>query len=87
MKSSDTFCKMLKDNGYSAEAIEELLQERLHTSGELPDRVVHFRETADGGIKIDVDDNSYEGVGDIAEADVRVFVQATIREWEQRQGR
>ena len=24
MKSSDTFCKMLKDNGYSAEAIEEL---------------------------------------------------------------
>lgn len=68
-----------------AEQIEELLQERLQASGELSGRTVHIREAVGGGIIITVDGTAYEGVGDIAEQDVRAFVQATIRQWEKRQ--
>jgi hypothetical protein len=36
-------------------------------------------------VRIQVDDKFYDAVGDVADAEVRAFLSATIQEWQDRQ--
>lgn len=68
-----------------AAQIEELLQVRLLQDQEYKGRSIHIRPSTDGGVVIMVDGTYYDGVGDVAEEDVREFILEVIREWEARQ--
>ncbi len=68
-----------------AEEIEELLQFRLTMTPDMAHHSIHIRPGVGGGIRIEVDGQHYDGVGDVPDADVREFIQATTREWEARQ--
>ena len=68
-----------------ANAIEEFLQYKLLTSSQFPRRNIHVRAAPYGGLRIDVDDKSYEAVGDVEDSEVRAFLQTTIEEWQDRQ--
>jgi hypothetical protein len=66
------------------EQIEEILQAKLQDS-EFAQRSIHVRPSITGGVTVQVDDVSYEGVDAVEEDDVREFLQTIIREWEARQ--
>lgn len=68
-----------------AAAIEEFLQYKLSMSSQFARRFIHVRPAVGGGLRIDVDDKSYETVGDVEDEAVRLFLQATIEEWQSRQ--
>lgn len=68
-----------------ADEIEELLQYRLTLTPEFAQRSIHIRQGAGGEIRIEVDGEFYDGVGEVTDDDVREFIQSTIREWEVRQ--
>lgn len=68
--------------GGIADQIEQMLQARLASSGAFPGRSIHVLPTEDGGVRIEIDDTAYESVGDVAETDIREFIQQTIQEWE-----
>jgi hypothetical protein len=68
-----------------ADQIEELLQYRLTLTPTLSDRSIHIRPAVDGGVRIEVEGKWYRGVDDVEDAEIREFIQATIREWEARQ--
>lgn len=68
-----------------AGAIEEYLQYKLAMTPQFARRFIHVRSAVGGGLRIDVDDKSYETVGDVEDDDVRTFLQATIEEWQSRQ--
>lgn len=68
------------------EQIEELLQARLIHMPEFRERTIHVKPSLSGGVRIQVDDTYYEGVGDIADDDVRALLQDVVREWENRYG-
>ena len=68
-----------------ADEIEALLQRRLAEDASMASRSIHIRSAPDGGVRVEVDDHFYEGVGDVEDEAVRNFIQATIREWEARQ--
>ncbi|HOA25801.1 MAG: hypothetical protein WBH90_14810 [Aggregatilineales bacterium] len=68
-----------------AEQIEELLQYRLSQTPELAHRSIHIRPAIDGGIRIEVDGRTYEGIGDVDDDEIRAFLQETVRQWEARQ--
>lgn len=67
-----------------ADEIDELLQYRLSTHPEWALRSIHVRPSFGGGVRIVVDDTSYENVDEVPDAEVREFIQATIREWNAR---
>ena len=68
-----------------ADEIEDLLQQRLlAASAAMRSREIHVRPSLDGGVRIEVDGQFYEGVGDINDEDVRAFVMETIQIWESR---
>jgi hypothetical protein len=67
-----------------ADEIEDFLQTRLRSaSPELQSRRIHVRPSMDGGVRIEVDGQFFETVGDIAEEDVRIYVIDTIQTWEE----
>jgi hypothetical protein len=66
------------------EQIEEILQAKLQNS-EFSQRSIHVRPSITGGVTVQVDDVSYEGIDAVREDDVREFLQTVIREWEARQ--
>ncbi|NDJ54125.1 MAG: hypothetical protein GYB68_13730 [Chloroflexi bacterium] len=68
-----------------AEEIEELLQYRLTLTPNMAHRSVHIRGTPSGNIRIEVDGQFFETVGDVADNAVREFIISVIREWESRQ--
>lgn len=68
-----------------AEAIEEFLQFKLSMTSEFADRSIHVRPALGGGLRIDVDNQSYDMVSDVEDPEVRAFLQATIEEWQSRQ--
>jgi hypothetical protein len=63
--------------------VDEIVQERLPASP-FNGRTITVRDHPKKGIVVLVDDKQYEGVGDVAEADVRAFLQECVRLWEQR---
>lgn len=68
-----------------AQAIEDYLQFKLAGTDRFPGRQIHVRSAAGGGLRIEVDQSSYETVADVADADVRAFLQEAIEEWQSRQ--
>jgi hypothetical protein len=68
-----------------AEAIEEFLQYKLSSTPQFAGRSIHVRSAVGGGLRIDVDDLSYETVGEVADTEVRAFLQSAIDEWQSRQ--
>lgn len=62
--------------------IEELLQSRLALTPSLAQRSIHIGEGPEGGVQIEVDGALYDGVEDVSDEEIRAFIQATIREWE-----
>lgn len=68
------------------EQIEELLQARLIHMPEFRERTIHVKPSLSGGVRIQVDGTYYEGVGDIADDDVRALLQDVVREWENHYG-
>ena len=65
-----------------AEAINELVQERLQERPELAAQPIRLSTEPDGRLRIDVGLQSFESVGDIPEPAVRSLIQDAIREWE-----
>jgi hypothetical protein len=68
-----------------AGAIEAFLQHKLATAQPFPGRQIHVKPAKDGGIRIQVDQQFFEAVGDVNEPDIQAFLQATIAEWQERQ--
>lgn len=68
-----------------AEEIEEILQRRLQEHPEYRFRVMHIRQAPDGGVRVEVDGQFFDGVGDVSDEGARSFIQSVIREWEARQ--
>jgi hypothetical protein len=68
-----------------AEEIEELLQYRLALNPTLVQRSIHIRPAHHGGVLIEVDGQSFDGVGEIEDDTIRDFIQSVIQEWEARQ--
>lgn len=67
-----------------AEQIDEVLQGLLARQPDLAGRSIHIRNAMDGGVRIEVDGRSFDGVGDITDAEARSVIQAAIQEWERR---
>ncbi len=65
-------------------AIEAYLQYKKQFSPEYAQRSIHVLP-APGGVRIEVDGTYFDSVGDVADPDVRAFLQATIQEWQKRQ--
>ncbi len=65
--------------------IEDLLQARLVQSPSLADRSIHLHQAMDGGIRVTVDGESFDGIENVADDEVRSFVESVIREWEGQQ--
>lgn len=68
-----------------ADQIEDLLQERLAGSPEFSARTIHVKPSLEGGVRIEVDGAFYDGVGEVADDDVRALIQDVVREWEESQ--
>lgn len=67
-----------------AEQIEEIMQGLLVQRPDMAQRDLHIRQAMDGGVRIEVDGQAYDGVGELTDPDVRAVIQAAIQEWEQR---
>ncbi|MFQ3565762.1 MAG: hypothetical protein SNJ59_02075 [Aggregatilineales bacterium] len=68
-----------------AEAIEEFLQYKLRSAPQFAGHRLHVRPAVGGGVKIEVDGQFYDSVGEVADAEVRAYLQAVIEEWQSRQ--
>ncbi|MCC6905907.1 MAG: hypothetical protein IT326_08705 [Anaerolineae bacterium] len=68
-----------------ADEIEELLQHRMTLTPDYALRSIHIRPAPDGGVRIEVDGQWYDGIGDVPDDAVRAFLQNVIQEWESRQ--
>lgn len=66
-------------------AIEAYLQYKKQFSPEYAQRSIHVLPALGGGVRIEVDGTYFESVGDVADPEVRAFLQATIQEWQKRQ--
>jgi nitrogen fixation-related uncharacterized protein len=68
-----------------ADQIEEVLQEHLMGLSHFNNRSIHIRANPDGSVRVEVDDQVYDGIGDVTDPEVRDLLQTVIREWEKRQ--
>jgi HAMP domain-containing protein len=75
----------LSEGSSLADQIEDMLQYRLMNNPALSKRSIHVRPGPHGGVRIEVDGHFFDGVGEVADDEVRAFIQDTIREWEARQ--
>jgi hypothetical protein len=66
-------------------AIEAYLQYKKGFTDEYAHRSIHVLPAIGGGVRIEVDGTYYDSVGDVADSEVRAFLQATIQEWQKRQ--
>jgi hypothetical protein len=62
--------------------IEELLQVRLMSRPDLSPRGIHFRSTATGELRIEVDGRLYERMEAIPDAGIVALLKETIRAWD-----
>ncbi|MCD4684602.1 MAG: hypothetical protein K8S97_01525 [Anaerolineae bacterium] len=67
-----------------AEEIDIVLQERLARTGEFAERTLKVEPSLSGGVRIQVDDQFYDGVGDITDDAIRTLLQEVVHEWEER---
>jgi hypothetical protein len=67
-----------------AEEVEDLLQTRLENLPEYKDRSIHVKPSLHG-VRIEVDDRSYDGIGDVDDPAIHALLLDVVREWENRQ--
>jgi hypothetical protein len=67
-----------------ADAIEAYLQYKIEQNPQFQRRGIHIKPALGGGVKIEADGKSYEFVDEVADADVRSFIQTAINEWQDR---
>lgn len=65
-----------------AEHIEAFLQNKRQMTGAFAGRTIHVRNSADGGVEIEVDGQTYPSVGEVSDAEVKKFLADTIAEWQ-----
>lgn len=65
-----------------ADTIDQMVQQRLVERPDLAGRRIRLGTGRDGGLRIYVDDETFEAVGDITDFKVRELIRDTIREWE-----
>jgi hypothetical protein len=65
------------------EQIDAILQQKIAQNPPFQNRGIKLRASHSGGIRIEVDGESYEAVSDIADDTVREFVAGAIRAWEE----
>jgi hypothetical protein len=68
-----------------AASIEAYLQHKLKHTAEYTGRKIHVHSAPGGGVRIQVDEQYYDAVGDVDDAAIREFMAATIQEWQDRQ--
>ncbi|MBI5960587.1 MAG: hypothetical protein HY866_17745, partial [Chloroflexi bacterium] len=68
-----------------AEQIENILQARLVDLPEFRKRSIHVSPALSGGVRIEVDGQFYDGVGDVEDQAVRDLLIEVVRVWEQSQ--
>jgi len=68
-----------------AAAIETYLQYKLQHTPDYAGRNIHIHGTPTGTIRIQVDDQYYDFVDEVADIEIREFLQGTIAEWQDRQ--
>lgn len=65
-----------------ADSIDQMVQQRLRERPDLADRHIRLASGLDGGLRIYVDDEIFEAIGDVTDFKVRELIRDTIREWE-----
>ncbi len=65
-----------------AAAIETFIQFKIANLGLFPGRSIHILPALDGGVRIEVDGQSFDAVGDVTDITVREFLAASIQEWQ-----
>jgi hypothetical protein len=65
-----------------ADEIEEALQVRLAKLPELSKRSIHILSTPDGGVRVQVDNAYFDGIGDVDDDEIRTLLQNVIHDWE-----
>lgn len=65
-----------------AGAIETFIQFKLANLGLFPGRSIHVLPASDGGVRIEVDGQSFDAVGDVSDIAVREFLAASVQEWQ-----
>lgn len=68
-----------------ADEIEDLLQARLRAMPGYAHRSIHVKPALDGGVRIEVDETSYPGVGDVDDPEIHALLLDVVREWETRE--
>jgi hypothetical protein len=66
-----------------ADAIEAYLQYKIEQTPEFQGRGIHIRPALGGSIRIIVDNQSYDFVDEIEDAEARAFIQQAINEWQE----
>jgi hypothetical protein len=65
--------------------IELHLQRRLTETGAFAGRSIHVKDAADGGVRIEVDGEAFESVGDVSDAEVKAFIAKVVADWQESQ--
>jgi hypothetical protein len=65
-----------------ADNIDQMVQERLRGRPDLAGRRIRLASALDGGLRIYVDDETFEAVGDVTDFKVRELIRDAIREGE-----
>jgi hypothetical protein len=68
-----------------AGAIDAYLQHRLRYTPEMDGNHIAILPSKSGGVRIVVNGTNYEAVDEVADPDVRQFIQQSIAEWQERQ--
>jgi hypothetical protein len=75
--------KATKPNKSIAAQVDDIIQEKLPGSV-FKNRIISVTDLPGRGLLVRVDDQSYEGIGDVADADIRQFLRECVSEWERR---
>jgi hypothetical protein len=67
-----------------AQAIEAYLQYKIEKNPQYQRRGIHIKPALGGGVRIEADGKSYDFVDEVADPDVREFIQTAINEWQER---
>jgi hypothetical protein len=68
-----------------AAQVDEIVQEKLPGSA-YKDHLIMVTEQPKGGLLVRVDQEHYEGIGDVADPGIRAFLRECVAEWENRAG-
>ncbi|HLY27480.1 MAG TPA: hypothetical protein VKQ72_14140, partial [Aggregatilineales bacterium] len=62
----------------------DFLQFKLASHPQFSTRSIHIKPGQNQGVRIEVDNHSYDGIGDVVDPDVREFLFSVMREWDAR---